>query len=79
MTVYAGSNGRFYTDRDVCVRFESGEWSPCMWNVDERWEVVENEARNLVWLVLVDEEDLPDGIELHPTSARFTVVDRRRG
>ena len=77
MTIYAGSDGRLYTDRDVCVRFELGEWSSCMWSVDEGWEVVENEARNLVWLVPADEDDLPDGIELRPTTEGFTVVDRR--
>jgi len=76
MNLYAGSDGRYYTDWQVSWRFENGEWRACMWDSDEGWELVE-EDNELVWLYPVEANDLPAWAELAPEGRGVTVVDRR--
>ena len=76
MNLYAGSDGRYYTDWQVSWRFENDEWHACMWDTEEGWELVE-EDEELVWLAPVEREDLPDWAELRPKRHGTVVVDRR--
>ena len=76
MNLYAGSDGRFYTDWQVSWRFESGEWEPCMWDTEEGWELVDS-TDGLVWLYPADSDDLPGWAELEPAAHGVAVVDRR--
>lgn len=76
MNLYAGSDGRYYTDWQVSWRFENDEWRACMWDSEEGWELVE-EDNELVWLYPVEVTDLPDWAEIAPEGRGFTVVDRR--
>jgi hypothetical protein len=79
MKLYAGSDGRYYTDWQVSWHFENGEWSPCMWDSDEGWELVED-GTELVWLYPEDAEGveaLPDWAELRERDPGAVVVDLR--
>lgn len=79
MKLYAGSDGRYYTDWEVSWHFENDEWRPCMWNSDEGWELVEDDSE-LVWLCPADVEgveDLPDWAELRQEEHGVVVVDLR--
>ena len=76
MNLYAGSDGRYYTDWQVSWQFESDEWKPCMWSSEEGWELVED-GDELVWLYPVESEELPDWAELRPEGRGVAVVDRR--
>ena len=76
MNLYAGSDGRYYTDWQVSWRFENDEWRACMWDSDEGWELVED-GEELVWLDPVDRGDLPDWAELRPEGYGVVVVDCR--
>ena len=76
MNLYAGSDGRFYTDWEVTWRFESDEWQPCMWSSEEGWELVED-GTELVWLYPVGREELPEWAELRPEGRGIVVVDNR--
>lgn len=76
MNLYAGSDGRYYTDWQVAWHFENGEWRACMWDTNEGWELVEH-GDELVWLVPVGRDDLPGWAELRPEGHGTVVVDRR--
>jgi hypothetical protein len=76
MNLYAGSDGRYYTDWQVSWRFENDEWRPCMWDTEEGWELVE-EDNELVRIDPVEETELPDWAELAPEGHGVVVVDRR--
>lgn len=76
MNLYAGSDGRYYTDWQVAWHFENDEWHACMWDTNEGWELVEHEDE-LVWLVPVGRDDLPGWAELRPEGHGTVVVDRR--
>jgi hypothetical protein len=77
--LYAGSDGRYYTEWQVSWRFENDEWRPCMWDSDDGWELVE-EDDELVWLYPADLEgvkDLPEWAELRQRGHGVAVVDLR--
>ena len=76
MNLYAGSDGRYYTDWEVAWHFEADEWRACMWDSDEGWELVEDDDE-LVWLYPVGRDDLPDWAELHSEGRGVAVVDLR--
>lgn len=78
VSLYAGSDGQYYTDWQVSWQFESDQWKPCMWDTNEGWEVVDN-GEDLVWLVPVSPAELPEWAEIRPTQPGpgAEVVDRR--
>ena len=76
MNLYAGSDGRFYTDQEVTWRFENDEWRACMWDTEVGWELVED-GTELVRLDPVEREELPGWAELRPEGRGFVVVDLR--
>lgn len=55
MTVYRGSDGRYYTDEDVWVRLENSSWNVCCWDTETGVEVMENDDHELVFLAPVDD------------------------
>jgi hypothetical protein len=77
--VYAGSNGRYYTDWEVATRMESGDWTPCMWDPEAGWGLVEGDE-GAMWLVPVERSALPPWAELRetPGGTGREVVDTRR-
>lgn len=56
MTVYRGSDGRYYSDEDVWVRLERESWRVFCWNTETGVEVMENDDGELVFLAPVDDE-----------------------
>jgi hypothetical protein len=76
MKLYAGSDGRYYTDWEVSWHFERDEWKPCMWDSEEGWELVED-GDELVWLYPRGIDDLPDWAELRQEGHGVAVVDLR--
>lgn len=77
MRLYAGSDGKFYTEHDLGYRVETKTWHPCMWETEEGWELVETADQQLLWLVPIAESDLPAGVEVHSSGARPTIEDTR--
>lgn len=77
MNLYAGSDGRYYTDWQVSWRFENDEWRACMWDTEEGWELVEDDDE-LLWLDPVEWEELPDWAELREEGHGVVVADRRQ-
>lgn len=76
MNLYAGSDGRYYTDWQVSWRFENDEWKPCMWDTEDGWELVEEDSE-LVRIDPVEVTELPDWAELAPEGHGVVVVDHR--
>lgn len=76
--LYAGSDGRYYTDWEVARRMESGIWEPCMWHPEAGWELVEGPA-GLVWLVPAEPSALPGWAEIRESreGPGEEVVDTR--
>lgn len=64
VSVYAGSNGRYYGDRDIWERLESGEWRPCCWNPETGTEWIETEAGELLVLEEIPRNELPESLAL---------------
>jgi len=77
MTVYGGSDGAFYTDWEVGWNLESGDWQVCMWDEDAGWELFETQSEELVWLLPMDESELPEWAEVERLDRGSRVVDRR--
>ena len=77
MEVYAGSDDAFYTEADVSYQFETGAWELGLLDPDEGWWVVEAADQQLLWLVPIDEADLPEGVEVRDSEAGTTVADPR--
>ena len=75
---YAGSDGSYYTEWEVALRMESGDWEPCMWDTETGWELVEGDDR-LVWLVPIEASELPAWVEVRetPEGPGDEVVDTR--
>jgi len=56
--VYEGSDGQYYTDEQILMKFESYEWTACMWEVDEpSRELVETEDGELLMLTPLPEAE----------------------
>ncbi|WP_129114118.1 hypothetical protein [Halegenticoccus tardaugens] len=77
MPVYEGTNGRFYTERDVCRQLDTNVWRLCMWDETTGKELVETESAELMMLTPVNENELPEWVELKPAGRGRTIVDRR--
>ena len=46
-SVYEGSGGHHYTEREVWERLESGEWTVCCWDdsTGQEWVIMPEEER----------------------------------
>lgn len=67
-TVYAGSNGRYYTSWEVLVKLRRGTWRNCLRHHDGRRLVgVRNDILLLTPIAVVD---LPDWIEIRAHTER---------
>ncbi|SEO83229.1 hypothetical protein SAMN04487948_105378 [Halogranum amylolyticum] len=58
--IYRGSDGRYYGDVDIWERFESGAWTPCVWDTESGVEWVETEDEELLSLVPLSERPSSD-------------------
>lgn len=56
-SVYAGSDGRRYTEREVWERLETEEWTVCCWDESTGQEWVITPEEELLLLTPID----PDG------------------
>lgn len=77
MRLYAGSDEEFYTEYEVGYQIETGTWQPCMWDPDEGWELVETPDDQLLWLLPIDESDLPSNLEVQSSDVGKSIVDTR--
>lgn len=50
MAIYRGSDGEYYTDRDIWNRLEDRVWRVCCWDVRTGMEVIETEEGDLLFL-----------------------------
>lgn len=76
-TIFAGSNGRYYTDWQVRDRLRSGEWALCLRQRRPNRRLVETADDVLLLLTPVEPTALPAGLEVRVTSRRARVVDTR--
>lgn len=77
MCLYAGSDGNVYADADVGYRIETGTWHSRLWDPDDGWHLVETGDQEVLWLVPVEDVDLPDGVDVHSTERGPTIEDSR--
>ena len=76
-TIYRCSDGSYYSDVQVWERFETGQWSPCCWDVDTGREWVENDTEELLCLDPVARSELPSGVQIEHASTGVLVRDER--
>ena len=74
--LYEGSNGRYYTDRQIENRLRSDRWKPCIRQRDPDRRLVETSDGSLLLLTPTDE--LPSWAELRIDDRGPRVVDTRR-
>ncbi|OLZ40379.1 hypothetical protein A6E15_05000 [Natrinema saccharevitans] len=77
-TVFAGSNGRYYTNWQVRTRLRSGEWALCLRQRGPDRRLVETAEDALLLLRPVEPTALPAGLEVRVSGRRARVVDTRR-
>ncbi|ADD06616.1 uncharacterized protein Nmag_3064 [Natrialba magadii ATCC 43099] len=74
----AGSNGRYYTEQQVCAKLEHGPWQLCLReHRTERW-LVELPGETLLLLAAVEPDSLPRWAEIRIDGDTTRVVDTRR-
>jgi hypothetical protein len=78
VTVFAASNGDYYTEWEVERRLRSGPWRRCLQQVDPDRRLVAVEDGCLLSLVTVAPTELPSGVELRVDGECARVVERRR-
>lgn len=66
MKYYLGSDGEYYSDRDIWERLEAGEWRVFAWDDDAGQEWVEVDRTTIVCLTPVDETVVPEGTLVEP-------------
>lgn len=76
--LYEASNGRFYTDWQVGQKMRSGEWKPCLWEEETGQQLVGTADGELLMLVSMATDDLPDWAEIRSDTAGSRIVDTRR-
>ncbi|UHQ95301.1 hypothetical protein [Haloterrigena alkaliphila] len=74
--LYAGSNGRYYTNSQVTRKLRTGRWKPCIRQRDPDRRLVETTDETLLLLRAAD--DLPAWAEVRIDDGRARVVDTRR-
>ncbi|MFC4248027.1 hypothetical protein ACFOZ7_13930 [Natribaculum luteum] len=75
--IYEGSNGRYYTAWQVDHRLDTGEWRPCLHDLETGRRLVEADG-DLVMLVARTVSDCPGWVRIRLDQAGPRVVDARR-
>ncbi|SEV82168.1 hypothetical protein [Natrinema salifodinae] len=78
VSLYEGSNGRYYTAWQVRRRLRSGEWTRCLRQRQPDRRLVETGDGTLLLLVSVEPDALPGGIDVRVADGRARIVDTRR-
>ena len=79
MKVYKSSTGRFITTYQMWNKGKNPSDKRHIWDSEEGWMLRETSAGELVLWTEIDEQDLPDGVEVvqhHPAS--YPVVQDSR-
>lgn len=77
MSIYRGSDGRYFTDQDVCLRIESGDWRFGIWDESSGLELVETRNGEALMLEPIRQADLPEWVEIRRDGRGATAVDVR--
>jgi len=77
-SVYAGSDGRFYTDWQVDRKLRQGAWRPCVHDRGTDRRMVGTDDGELVLLVSVEAAELPEWVRIRADPGGLRVVDTRR-
>lgn len=77
-TVYAGSDGRFYTDWQVERKLDTGEWKPCLYDREAGKRLVGVPGGDLLSLVRTEPANLPAWVRIRTDRAGPRAVDMRR-
>ena len=76
-TVYRASDGRYYTGYEVGRKVYDGQWTPCLWERETGRQLVGTAEGELLMLVDVDPDALPEWVELREVDDGLQVVDTR--
>ncbi len=76
--LFAGSNGRYYTEWQVRRRLSTGEWNRCMRQRSPERRLVGTGDGALLMLVPIDPDELPGWAEIRVAGRGVRVVDTRR-
>lgn len=75
--IYLSSEGNYLGEADVWERLESGEWRCCAWDDANGREWVTNGREELLVLMPVSREELPNWAEVTRGDDGVRVVGRR--
>ncbi|APX98362.1 hypothetical protein BB347_16775 (plasmid) [Natronorubrum daqingense] len=73
--VYAGSNGNYYTERQLERNLRSGCWTPCLRQRNPARRLVETREGNLLLVGVVSHP--PPWIEIRISKGGARIVDTR--
>ncbi|WP_247004961.1 hypothetical protein [Halosolutus gelatinilyticus] len=76
--VFEGTNGRYYTGRQVERRLRTGAWMPCIQQRNPDRLLVEVADGALLMLAPIEPTDLPSWTEIRIDGRGARVVDTRR-
>ncbi|ELY96973.1 hypothetical protein C482_14419 [Natrialba chahannaoensis JCM 10990] len=74
----AGSNGRYYTKKQVRAKLECGSWRLCLRERHSTRWLVELPGETLLLLTAVEPDSLPRWAEIRIDGNTTRVVDTRR-
>lgn len=76
-TLYAGSDGRYYTDWEVTRNLRRGAWRRCLRQREPDRRLVETTGGGLLMLAAVDPAAVPTWVEIRVRGETARVVDTR--
>ena len=72
--IYHGSKGEYYGDVDLWERFESGMWTPQLWDTETGTEWVKTDDGELLCLTPITCRDIPEEIQFERVRDGVRVV-----
>lgn len=79
MKVYRSSTGKFITTYQMWIKGKSPSNKLQMWDEEEGWKLRETSSGELILWEEVDEESLPEGVEVvQKTRMSYPVIEDTR-
>lgn len=74
-TIYQSNAGEYFGDAEVWERLESGVWEPFCWDVETGVEGVQTATHDLLILVPISPDALPEGIHVKSNEDGNRIVE----
>lgn len=79
MMIYRSSTGEFITSYQMWIKGKNPSNKLQMWDEEDGWKLRETSAGELVLWTEVEEESLPEGVEVvRKTAMNFPVIEDSR-